>query len=85
MQSVDLGCGKTAKYDMHGTYQTDGTFRCQTVGLGTVAYTSKPGLFTGGYLAMPLSWPEFDEIVAMEWDQAIEYVARRWGFLLVHR
>lgn len=70
---------------MHGNFDMHGNFQPQCVGLGTVAYTGKPGLFTGGILSMPLSWGEFDQIRDMDWDAAVSFVAKRWGFQLVNR
>ena len=86
MPSMNLEVvGLPHKVEMMGTFDVNGNFRPQCVGLGTVAYTSKPGLFTGGMLSMPLSWADHDHIRDVPWAEAVAYVATRWHFLLVNR
>ena len=79
----DILTGKIYR-DVHGTYDRHGNFSPQTVGLGVVAYTQQPGLFTGGYLAMPISWEDHAMLREAGLEAARDYVAKRWRFILVH-
>lgn len=65
-----------------GTYDANGKFRIQTVNLGRTQ-SDKPGLFTAGCMAMPLSEEEFAMLNGMAFCEALGYVEGRWGFRLV--
>lgn len=54
----------------------------QKVKLGRLA-SNRPGLFTNGYMAMPISEEDYIKLFDMDWEMAKNYVLSRWGFELI--
>jgi hypothetical protein len=65
---------------LHGTYNTRGVFTPQLVRLGRTQ-SNKPGLFSGGMLAWPISPEEYDALSAAP-RRELEAYALAHGFTL---